>query len=116
MKKSIKIILAAFVCLVATGCGKEAPTQERVQYLRLETASVSAPSAGGSYTVNVVTNTACKVSTGEIDWVVVADDSFVGNKSLKLDVLENGGSSRSGVITISTRDDSISCELKVNQN
>ena len=116
MKHLINIIFVAFLCLMLAGCSKECPEVNRVQYLKIDNSSINANSAGGEYTINVTTNTACKVMTGDIDWIQLKDMEFVGNREMVITVQENKGSSRSGTLTISTQDESITCELTVTQS
>ncbi|MBQ8060335.1 MAG: BACON domain-containing protein [Bacteroidales bacterium] len=116
MKHFINIVSAAILCLLLAGCSKECPEVNRIQYLKLDNTSINADKAGGEYSINVTSNTACKVMTGNIDWILVNDQEFVGNRNLVITVQDNKGSSRSGVIIISTQDESITCELTITQN
>ena len=116
MKHLINIIFVAFLCPMLAGCSKECPEVNRVQCLKIDNSSINANSAGGEYTINVTTNTACKVMTGDIDWIQLKDMEFVGNREMVITVQENKGSSRNGTLTISTQDESITCELTVTQS
>ena len=116
MKYFINIISAAVLSLMLAGCSKDCPEVKRVQYLKLDNTSISVGKAGGEYTINVTTNTACKVMTGDIDWIQLRELEFVGNRNLVMTITENNGSSRSGTLIISTQDESISQEITVTQN
>ena len=67
--------------------------------------AISAPSSGNTYTVNVTSNGSWTVSTSG-QWMKVSPSSGSGNGSFTVTIYPNSDTGRTGVITVSTSDNS----------
>ncbi len=113
MKKLYYIFVCVMAVLALASCvkGPELP----MQTLELELEAVVAPHMGADYEVEVNSNTAWKVKNSAEEWVTTSVVDFTGSAGLRITVQPNGETERSGLLTITTLDETASAEINIVQ-
>lgn len=105
MKGLKRIVMVAVLLIVAVGCGKKVE-------VTLASTEMSVPSEGGTAEVALSSNGDWSVSTN-VDWIAVSPLSGNGNGMLTITATANEGTeSRSGVITVATKDNSVTLTIR----
>lgn len=107
------ILLVSMIVLGAVSCrkGPDMPMQS----LNPDKDMIIAPAMGVEYTVTVSSNTSWKIKSSSADWVIPSVEEFVGSCGMALAISENTADERSAVVTLATKDNSLSAEIRIVQ-
>lgn len=113
MKSKQTILFLIILTGLMPGCRREQVYP--MQTLSVSVDNIIVPSVGASYTFDVQTNTAWKVSVGSDSWISPSLLKFTGSARMKVDFSANAFSERSSYVLISSADGKLTRRIRVLQ-